>query len=223
MSLSVSTARALASFGFLLVVAGATTGCVDRHTVRDARAKNPKARVDIGPIVSDRGVDLGPVVAARMRERRLADARYVAAPTGATPYVTGRVRTERGDAGWSGASRASMWLIPIGGIALVPGTVMLVAGSNSSDQGASTVANIGGVAVGLGVAALAGGLLLLSQPSRYREASLVADLQVRRGPSATAIKARDETTVYHDLYVEDAAGGPLLDGVVNTIGKHTAR
>lgn len=77
--------------------------------------------------------------------------------------------------------------------------------------------------LGIGLPLLATGILLAVQPTRYREGKLSADLDIRRGTTATRLEARDEATVRHGDFEDEEAGGPILDGVVNAISKETSK
>lgn len=193
---------------------GFGAGCGERHSVKAPAAADAQAPVDIGPIVDESGVDVGPVVAARMRERRLGAARYTAAP-GQNPYVSGRVRVEDGDAGTSGTVLPGAALISVGALGLIVGGTFYALGPK--DDLDKT-----GVKIGLaGAVALVGGIVLLAQPSRYRQGEIVADLELRRGQWSVPIQQRDRALVRHGMFADDEAGGPILDGVVNAIANQT--
>jgi hypothetical protein len=190
------------------------------HSIKPPKKPTTEAPVDVGPIVDQSGVDLGPVVASRINERGLGKAQYVSAP-GDNPYVSGKIRLEKGDAGFTAANWGGWTLASIGGTGLIVGTILY--GFGAGAKGSSSLASTGVTVDVLSAFTLAGGIALLFQPSRHRDGEVNASLEVRRGPTATTIEASDKATVYHGYLKDDQAGGPMLDGVVNAISKETSK
>jgi hypothetical protein len=210
------------SFGFIALAVpllGASVGCADLHSVSPPRTPKRDAPVDIGPIVDESGVDLGPVVAARINERKLGDAHYVSA-AGENPFVSGRVQLKDGDAGVSGANKGGITLLAFGLNGVVLGGTFFALGTAIDDL--KVMKTPGAISMGIGAVFLAGAIALLTQPSRFREGALTASLDVRRGDTSKSIQAVDKTTVHHDMKKDEQAGGPLLDGVVNAITTETS-
>lgn len=206
----------LTPFVPLLAVA---TGCADTHSIRPPRKPNAEARVDVGPIVDQSGVDVGPVVASRIRECRLGDAHYVSAQ-GENPYVSGRIRVEKGESGNSAAAEGGALLFATGLTGVILGGTFFGLGAGLKEDSLKST----GLAVGLISAAVtAAGIFLLTQPSRYREGTVTASLDAKRGATSTPIEVKDEANVHHSIHRDEEAGGPMLDGVANAISKETSK
>jgi len=204
----------------ILPLAYATTACMDTHSVPPPKKPNAEAKIDVGPIVDESGVDVGPVVAARIHERGLGDAHYVSGP-GENPYFSGKLRVEKGESGVSGAATGAVTLLAIGIPTAVVGGVLF--GIGSASRGGESIEGIGTGLTVLGAVLIGGSIALFFQPSRYREGTVVADLEVKRGTTTTPFAAKDDALIHHDVHKDEQAGEPILDGVVNAIGKETSR
>lgn len=94
----------------------ALVACTTSRTTVVGQAELPKPpppsekRIDLGPIVDDDdGMDIAPLVAGRMAELHLADARVVARRDPRVPYVNGTVSLSRGEEVTE--NPAEMWIV----------------------------------------------------------------------------------------------------------------
>jgi hypothetical protein len=198
------------------MVACGAIGCGTgtRHTVKPPEHPNPSAPIEVGPIVDEGGVDLGPVLAERMRERKLADAHVVDAPSGAVPYVQGTVRATEADRGQGGSVMSGVFTLS-GGIILADVGITLLA-IGQSDSG-TDLKPLGGVFTGFGVALSALAIYFLTRPSQYMKADVKADLDVRRAGFAKPLHVEDRALVRHNAGDPSPGGSRLLDGVANAV------
>lgn len=184
------------------------TAACDAHSVPPPQAPAPDWHVEIGPVMTDQGVDLSPAIAERMRERGLADAHVVEAPSGTASYVDGHVQVSHADRGKSfGLHMASGLSLAFGGLFDLVGVLLVAADATTA----------GAVSLGIGLPVTTVGAILAAHPSRYMDATLTADLHVVRGGSAKPLQLKDEASVWHDSDEPQVGGGKLLDGIANGI------
>ena len=195
-------------------------GVGTRHTVKPPAQPDPRAPLDVGPIVDEQGTDLGPVVAERLRERGLADAHYIGAPNGDTPYVDGRVRASDADRGGSGSVLSGSFLLGGGITSAAMGSTFLAIGQ---DYKGNDMKPAGAVLLSAGIALTVLGIWFLTRPSRYMSGTMTADLDMRRGASTTPFHVEDKAIVRHGIDEVDEGGRKLLDGVVDGVCVQTQR
>jgi hypothetical protein len=197
------------------LLAGALLGCesVASHTVPPPASPQASAPLEIGPILTDQGVDVGPAVAQRIRERGLGDAHVVEAPSGNAPYVAGSVKAGEADRGpRTGHGLAAIILTVLGGEAVATGVTFVAIGQPG---GGSDLRPAGYVFLGVGIPLTIWGIYMLTRPSMYMDAKVSADLTVRRGGASSPLQLSDETSIRHGQAVPEAGGSMLLDGVIN--------
>jgi len=173
-------------------------------------------------VLTDKGVDIGPAIAERMRERGLADAHVVAEPSGSAPYVDGKIHLVDADRGRSfGLVLGEVTLLVVGGLTDLVGGMLWGIGAGSSDPGGPGLAAGGAGTLAVGLALTGLGIYLAAHPSRYMDATVAADLNVARGPRTTPLQIEDKASVWHNTDEPQAGGAKLLDGVVNGICTET--
>jgi len=192
------------------LAASLTLAC-DRHTIAPPRAPAASARLEVGPVLTEKGVDIGPAIADRIQERGLADAHFVAVPSGSAPYVDGSVRLSDVD---RGRSPALMWsevsFVVVGGLLDLAGALVV-----GTADGNSNTAGVGGGILGVGLALTGIGILLFTHPQRYMDATVHANLTVIRGDKTSPLQLTDTASVYHRGSEPQIGASKLLDGVVN--------
>jgi hypothetical protein len=185
------------------------------HSVAEP-ASAPNRIIEIGRIQHKAGADVAPVIAARLRERGLADARLVSEPTGGAPFVTGRVSDDGFDVGsmswrWWGATS-----IVLGSIGAGVGGVFLALGAATDDRDLQSIAPVAvGLLVGGAVVLTAGILMRSIPPQDYGESTITAELDVRRGKESKPLKIVDHAVV-GDPFPENNAA-EFADGIANGI------
>jgi len=207
-----------------VIAAGLLLGC-DEHSILPPQTPTPQSRLEVGPVLTDQGVDVGPAIAERIRERGLADAHVVAEPSGSGTYVDGQVKLSDADRGKSFGLFLGTDIALVTGLTvdLLGGGLLAAASGQSADaQGVSAVRSIGTGTLVVGLAITALGVYLAVHPSRYMDAKVAANLHVVRGDSATPLHLEDKASVWHDADAPQMGGRKLLDGVINGICAQTS-
>jgi hypothetical protein len=213
------TSARVVPFAMPALLAGALLGCesVASHTVPPPASPQSSAPLEIGPILTDQGVDLGPAVAQRIRERGLGDAHVVEAPSGNAPYVAGNVKSSDADRGnRDGHFLGAAIVLALGGMADALGITFVAIGH--TDNGSGTGDNVKPVGYGLlgvGVPLTIWGIYMLTRPSQYMDAKVSADLTFKRGGVSSPLQVSDEASIRYSRSKPEAGGSMLLDGVIN--------
>jgi hypothetical protein len=197
------------------LLAGPLLGCESAasHTVPPPASPQPSAPLEIGPILTDQGVDVGPAVAERIRERGLGDAHVVEAPSGNAPYVAGTVKASDADRGGrQGHLVAGVVMTVLGFTADALGVTFVAIGQDASGN---DVKPAGYVSLGIGIPLTIWGIYMLTRPSMYMDAKVSADLTVRRGAASSPLQLSDEASIKYSQGKPEAGGSMLLDGVIN--------
>jgi hypothetical protein len=194
------------------------------HTL--SRPVQQAGYLEVGPIIDQNGLDVGPLVAARMIDDGVADARVVEQASGKADYMEGSatIKHDKPSTGLRGGAIALLVTgCTLAAGAIVTGVLSQVSGSSSGYSGCAYVAceppsNLVPVpvAIGLGIGAaatlVAAAVVGGTTPPGRADATVDAKLLLRRTDnSISTFTVEDKSFIYFKRYPD--LGLQTLDGL----------
>ena len=196
----------------LSLLAASGIGCTTRHSAQPPPFS--AGYMEIGPIMDQNGIDVGPLVATRMRDMGVADSHVVSGATGKAQYVEGTA-TVKHDSPSVGPGGGGIALSVIGTTIIIGGIATGIVGASlsSGDNGGDTLKTISTDLFIGGIALLALGIVAMNAPPPGKARGTVdAKLLLRRPDNTTAaLTVKDSSTIYFKRFPD--LGLQNLDGL----------